>query len=129
MPPNAHQFSQVVAREVSGRRHYGATELLIPGAPKPEATAYARRQARERFRRRAAIEPRIGHLKSDFRLGRNFLRDVQGDAINRLLAATAANLRLWLRRASACLDTILAGILIVLRTLLLPVGLRPQTSF
>jgi hypothetical protein len=102
---------------------------LIPGVPKPEATAYAKRQARERFRRRAAIEPRIGHLKSDFRLGRNFLRGVQGDAINLLLAATAANLRLWLRRASACLDAILAGMLIVLRTLLLPAGLRPQTSF
>ena len=94
-----------------------------------DATAYAKRQARERFRRRAAIEPRIGHLKSDFRLSRNFLRGVQGDAINLLLAATAANLRLWLRRASACLDAILARIFIALRTLLLSVGLRPQTSF
>ena len=65
----------IADRGYRGRRHYGATELLIPGVPKPEATAYAKRQARERFRRRAAIEPRIGHLKSDFRLGRNFLRD------------------------------------------------------
>lgn len=29
------------------------------------------RKMRARFRRRAAIEPRIGHLKSDYRLGRN----------------------------------------------------------
>ena len=119
----------IADRGYRGRRYYGATELLIPGAPKPDATAYARRQARERFRRRAAIEPRIGHLKSDFRLGRNFLRGVHGDAINLLLAATAANLRLWLRRASACLDAILAGILSGLRALLFPLGPRPQTSF
>jgi transposase, IS5 family len=84
-----------------GWRHFGTTELLIPGIPKPDATAYAKRQARERFRRRAAIKPRIGHLKSDFRLGRNFLCGGQGDTINLMLAATAANLRLWLCRASA----------------------------
>lgn len=36
------------------------------------------------FRRRAAIEPRIEDLKSDFRLGRNFLKRQKGDAINLL---------------------------------------------
>lgn len=119
----------IADRGYRGRRHFGTTELLIPGVPKAGATAYARRRARERFRRRAAIEPRIGHLQSDFRLGRHFLRGVQGDAINLLLAATAANLRLWLRRASACLDAILAGILLALRSLLAPVGPRLQTCF
>jgi IS5 family transposase len=98
----------IADRGYRGRKQYGTTELLLPGGPKSDATDYARRQARQRFRRRAAIEPRIGHLKSDFRLGRNFLRGIQGDAINLLLAATAANLSLWLRRASACLDEIIA---------------------
>jgi hypothetical protein len=50
------------------------------------------------FRRRAAIEPRIGHLKSDFRLDRNFLKGQVGDAINLLLAAAASNLNLWMRQ-------------------------------
>jgi IS5 family transposase len=104
-------------RGYRGRRHFGATELLTPAVPKPGDTAYARRRARERFRRRAAIEPCIGHLKSDFRLGRNFLRGVQGDALNLLLAATAANLRLWLRRASACLYAIVAGLALLLQLL------------
>lgn len=104
----------IADRGYRGRKQYGPTELLLPGAPKPAATDYARRQARQRFRRRAAIEPRIGHLKSDFRLGRNFLRGVQGDAINLLLAATAANLSLWLRRASACLDALIARLGFVL---------------
>ena len=94
----------IADRGYRGRKQYGSTELLLPAAPQPNATDYAKRQARKRFRRRAAIEPRIGHLKSDFRLGRNFLHGVKGDAINLLLAATAANLRLWLRAVSACLD-------------------------
>lgn len=63
-----------------------------------EASAYEKRKARNRFRRRAAIEPRIGHLKSDFRLGRNFLKGQLGDAINLLLAAAASNLSLWMRQ-------------------------------
>lgn len=121
-------------RGYCGRRHFGATELLTPGGPKPDTTAYAKRQARERerFRRRAAIELRIGHLKSDFRLSRNFLRgvkEVKGDAMNLLLAATAANLRLWLRHASACLDAILARFCLLLRLLHVVIAPRPQMSF
>jgi hypothetical protein len=51
---------------------------MILGVPKADATAQARRQAWERFRRRASIEPRtrIGHLKSDVRRGRKFLQGV-----------------------------------------------------
>ncbi len=51
---------------------------------------------RKQCRRRAAIEPIIGHLKSDFRLSRNFLKGVIGDEINVLLAATAWNLKQWI---------------------------------
>ena len=105
----------IADRGYRGRKQYGVTELLIPAAPKADATDYARRQARQRFRRRAAIEPRIGHLKSDFRLGRNFLRGIKGDAVNLLLAATAANLSLWLRRVSSCLVALLAQLLATLR--------------
>jgi hypothetical protein len=94
--------------------------FLISGVPTPNATAYAKRKTRARFRRRAAIELRIGHLKSDFWLGRNFLRDVQGDAINFLLAATAANLRLWVRAASADLAAIFASFLPTLHCALFP---------
>ena len=45
--------------------------------------------ARKRFRRRAGIEPIIGHLKSDHRLKRNFLKGFAGDQINLLMAAAA----------------------------------------
>lgn len=52
------------------------------------------------MRRRSAVEPVIGHLKSEHRMGRNYLWYRQGDAINAVLAATGYNFRLlirWLR--------------------------------
>ena len=52
------------------------------------------------LRRRSAIEPMIGHMKADGRLGRNHLLGAAGDAINALLVAAGHNLRLilnWLR--------------------------------
>jgi IS5 family transposase len=43
------------------------------------------------MKRRAAVEPSIGHLKSEHRLERNRLKGVAGDAINAILAAAAMN--------------------------------------
>ncbi len=56
------------------------------------------RGERRRRRRRSAIEPKIGHLKSDHRVGRCFLKGLEGDAINIVLAAAGANLRKLLGR-------------------------------
>lgn len=58
-----------------------------------------------RMKRRAAIEPTIGHLKSEHRLERNRLKGTMGDSINALLSAAAMNfqkllgffLHFWLR--------------------------------
>ena len=49
------------------------------------------------LKRRAAIEPTIGHLKSDNRLNRNYLTGPEGDRINALLSAAGYNLRKLLR--------------------------------
>src|SRR5687768_784861 len=49
------------------------------------------------FRRRAAVEPVIGHLKSERRMGRNHLAHSTGDATNAVLAAVGYNFRLLLR--------------------------------
>ncbi|MGH7184924.1 MAG: IS5 family transposase [Pseudomonadota bacterium] len=57
-------------------------------------------QIKREFKRRAAIEPVIGHLKGDHRMGRNYLAHSSGDAINAVLAATGYNFRRliqWLR--------------------------------
>ena len=68
---------------------------------------------RER-RRRSAIEPVIGHLKSDGLLGRNFLLGTEGDATNVVLAAAGHNLRLlraWLAGLFALLLSLLVALL------------------
>src|SRR5262249_56067699 len=49
------------------------------------------------MRRRAAIEPVIGHLKEDHRMGRNYLTGRHGDRINAVLAAAGYNFSLLLR--------------------------------
>ena len=52
------------------------------------------------MRRRAAVEPVIGHIKNEHRMERNYLAGTQGDAINAILAAAGYNFRLlltWLR--------------------------------
>ena len=57
---------------------------------------YQKEQKRKKLRRRAAIEPIIGHVKSDYRMQRNYLKGFIGDEINLLLAATAFNLKKWM---------------------------------
>ena len=48
---------------------------------------------RRDLRRRSAVEPVIGHAKSEHRMGRNFLKGTHGDAANAVLAAAGYNFR------------------------------------
>jgi transposase, IS5 family len=52
---------------------------------------------RREMRRRAAVEPVIGHLKAEHRMGRNYLKGRHGDRINPVLAAAGYNFGLLLR--------------------------------
>ena len=49
------------------------------------------RAIRREMRRRAAVEPVIGHVKAEHRLGRNYLKGRDGDRINAVLAAAGYN--------------------------------------
>ena len=49
------------------------------------------------MKRRAAVEPSIGHLKTEHRLERNRLKGVAGDALNAVLSAAAMNFQKLLR--------------------------------
>jgi transposase, IS5 family len=60
-------------------------------------------QIKRELRRRAAVEPVIGHLKADHRMGRNYLAHHAGDAINAILAAVGYNFRLLLAWLAALL--------------------------
>ena len=50
-------------------------------------------QIKRALRRRSAIEPMIGHLKAEHRMGRNHLAHATGDAANLVLAAPAGDSR------------------------------------
>ena len=75
----------------------GETKIVIPETPKPSDSAYAKAKKHELFRKRAGIEPVIGHCKNDHRLGRNFYKGLFGDSINVMLAAAAFNLKRVMR--------------------------------
>jgi IS5 family transposase len=52
---------------------------------------------RREMKRRAAVEPVIGHTKAEHRMGRNYLKGREGDRINAVLAAAGYNFGLLLR--------------------------------
>lgn len=84
-------------RGYRGKSKVNDMQLVTPKPARKNATMDAIALARKRFRRRAGIEPVIGHLKSDHRLKRNFLKGFRGDQINLLMAAAAFNFKKWMR--------------------------------
>lgn len=89
-------------RGYRGAKEINGTQILIPDIPSVKDSYYQRKKKHKLFCKRAGIEPTIGHLKTDYRLGRNFYKGVVGDAINIMLAAAAYNFKramkvlLWL---------------------------------
>jgi len=81
-------------KEVTIAEH--TIEISIPGTVLKKDTKAQKEVKKEKFRRRAAIEPIIGHMKSDYRMARNYLKGFAGDEINLLLAASAFNLKKWM---------------------------------
>ena len=59
------------------------------------------------MKRRAAVEPVIGHLKADHRMGRNYLKGQDGDRVNAVLAAAGYNFRRLIRWLSLLLRLLL----------------------
>ena len=80
-------------RGYRGEKEVNGTQILIPDTPKAKDTYYQRKKKHKLFCKRAGIEPTIGHLKTDYRLGRNFYKGVFGDSINVMLAAAAYNFK------------------------------------
>lgn len=56
------------------------------------------RGLRAMIKRRSAIEPAIGHMKADGKLGRNWLKGALGDAMHAVLCGAGHNLRMILRK-------------------------------
>ena len=69
-------------RGYRGKKEINGTEIMIPDIPKKSDSRYQKQKKHKLFCKRADIEPTIGHLKSDYRLGRNFYKGVVGDTVN-----------------------------------------------
>jgi IS5 family transposase len=100
----------IADRGYRGKSMVNDTRIVTPKPARKNASKEAMALARKRFRRRAGIEPVIGHLKSDHRLKRNFLKGFTGDQINLLMAAAAFNFRKWMREVIFWLRKINASI-------------------
>lgn len=88
----------VLKRAFMDRGYRGITEVRgtkieIPRPFNKFLNGYQQQQLKKGFKRRAAIEPRIGHLKEDHRLSRNYYKGIKGDNINVMLAAAAMNFK------------------------------------
>jgi len=88
-----------VDRGYKGLPTYKTSKIHVPRPDKKIS-----RSKRKQHSRRAAIEPVIGHLKTDYRLGRNFLKGILGDLMNLILSAAAMNFKrvmnLWRTEAN-----------------------------
>jgi len=84
-------------RGYKGKSKINETRIIRPSTTTQETDSAYKTLMRKRFRKRAGIEPVIGHLKSDHRLNRNYLKGFEGDQINVLMAAAAFNFRKWMR--------------------------------
>ena len=84
-------------RGYRGQEQCGGASVMIPSVPKKTDSQYMKAKKHELFRKRAGIEPVIGHCKSDHRLGRNYYKGLFGDSINVMLAAAAFNLKRAMR--------------------------------
>ena len=88
---------QVVQRCFADRGYRGHgikdTEVLISGRKRGMTP-----QMEKELKRRSAIEPVIGHMKTDGKLGRNYLMSELGDKINALLCGAGHNIRIILKK-------------------------------
>jgi len=78
----------VVDRGGRGKRPMGQTKRSILGKPLKRDTPYQKQKKRKKFRRRAAMEPLNGHLKTEHRMQENDLMGAPSPTINASMAAT-----------------------------------------
>lgn len=84
------------------------------------------RAQRKRRKRRSAIEPKIGHAKHDNRMNRCYLKGIEGDAMNVILAAAGANLRKLLRLLPCAVRDMLFAVLRACRRVAVVQLIGPQ---
>lgn len=97
-------------------------DIVMPKMLKKESY-YLKKKREERCRSRAGIEGLISHLKHDHRMLRNYLSGTAGDQINTLLAATAYNMKKWMRLKREEMINLIFS-LFLRRYIFIPVNIR-----
>jgi IS5 family transposase len=82
----------IVDRGYKGQKKVNDITIVSPKPPNAKQP-YSKVTMRKKCRKRAAIEPVIGHVKHDCRMQRNYLKGDIGNDINALLAAAGFNFR------------------------------------
>lgn len=101
----------VYGRGGKGIEQMGNTKISTPDyRPLKRDTDYQKRSKRKKFGRRAAIEPVIGHLKTDYRLNQNYLWGENPPQINAFLAATGWNLKKMMKQLKEAIKNLLSNI-------------------
>ena len=121
-----------VDRGFRGAKEILGTKIIIPGSPGRNRPAYEKQKLRKGFKRRAAIEPKIGHLKQDHRLSRNFYTGIKGDNINVMLAAAAMNFKRMMNICKKTFSDFFIRMIYIIQNLLLPKNiftLIPKMTF
>ena len=89
----------VYDRGGKGQKKIKNTIISTPdNKPLKRDSDYQKRKKKTKFRRRAAIEPVIGHLKTDFRMAQNYLHGKESPQINAFLAAAGWNLKKMIQK-------------------------------
>jgi len=72
----------------------------IDGVPiwKSDQRRGVTRDLKAMIKRRSAIEPIIGHMKTDGKFGKNWLKGALGDAMHAVLCGAGHNLRMIMRK-------------------------------
>ena len=112
-------------RGFRGIAQVGNTQIEIPKNTK-EKSRYRQEVARKRFRARAAIEPTILHLKRNHALGLNFLKGVDGDINNGLLAGIGYNLKMRFNQIKAKIILWLEFLILIFSNVILEKNLKTQ---
>ena len=86
-----------VDRGYRGVKRIRDTQIIMPDNGNNN-TPYEKQKMRNRFRRRASIEPVISHMKHQYRMITNYLKGATGDAINIMMSAAAFNFKSWMNK-------------------------------
>ena len=107
-PYDGHTLGRILeqARRIAGRsvkrgfvdRGYRGHDIQEPQILISGRKQGLTSQMKKELKRRSAVEPMIGHMKNDGKLGRNYLLGTLGDAINALLCGAGHNIRLILKK-------------------------------